>query len=187
MATPHHRSADELAAGLAAIEQAPAEAGTLQLVVRRPEVDAREVLAEGRLDPAAGLVGDSWSARPSRRPDRLPDHDKQLNIMSARAASLIAGERDHWALAGDQLYVDLDLSIDNLPTGARLAIGDAVVEVTAPPHNGCAKFQQRFGADALRFVNSDAGKRLRLRGLNARVIRAGTVRPGDAVRRLPPA
>jgi MOSC domain-containing protein YiiM len=105
----------------------------------------------------------------------------QLNMMNSRVAALLAPNPQRWALAGDQLYVDLDLSHDNLPPGTRLALGPAVIEITDQPHRGCAKFSQRFGHDALRFVNSPVGVSLRLRGVNARVVLAGTVRRGQAI------
>jgi MOSC domain-containing protein YiiM len=165
---------EELEAGLDDIRRAPKDLGVLRLIVRRPEVNAREVLEEGQLDLARGLVGDSWASGRGR-----PHPDRQLNIMNARAIALVAQADDRWALAGDQLYIDLDLSIDNLPIGARLALGSAVVEVTEPPHNGCAKFAARFGIDAVKFVNSPDGKRMRLRGLNARILRPGVIRVGD--------
>ena len=178
----------ELEAGLAEVRRSPRDAGTLQLVVRRPAVDAREILAEGELDLAAGLVGDTWDRRGSKRTeDGSPHPDMQLNVINSRFAALIAGDdRQSWALAGDQLYVDLDVSAQALPAGTRLALGDvAVVEVTDQPHTGCAKFAARFGRDAHRLVWSDEGKAMRLRGLNARVVVPGTIRPGDAVRVLP--
>src|SRR5690606_22235095 len=102
-----------------------------------------------------------------------------------RAAALVARTRDRWALAGDQLYVDLDLSDDNLPPGTRLAIGSAVLEVSPAPHRGCKKFMARFGLDALRFVNSEQGYALHLRGINATVAQSGVVRAGDLVTKLP--
>jgi hypothetical protein len=183
-----HRSMDEIVEGLDLVRQSPRGVGALALAVRRPAVDAREVLALAELDPDAGLVGDSWSQRSSSRmPDRSPHPDMQLNVINARFVELIAGpDRDAWALAGDQLYVDLDLSFDALPAGTRLAIGDrAVIEVTDQPHNGCAKFAARFGRDAHKMVWSEEGQRLRLRGLNARVIVGATIEPGDTIRQLP--
>ncbi len=181
MAT-HLRTA-ELAAALDHVRSSPAHEGTLELIVRRPAVGEREELDEGELDLAEGLVGDSWRDRRSKRTaDGAPHPDMQLNVMNARAALLAAGrEPDRRALAGDQLYLDLDLSRENLPPGTRLAIGDAVIEVTAEPHDGCAKFSERYGRDALRFFNSPAGKALRLRGMNAKVVVPGTVRRGDRV------
>lgn len=175
----------ELAAGLDEIRRAPKDAGTIELIVRRPAEDQREVLAEGRLDVAEGLVGDNWRARGSRSmPDGSANPEMQINVMSARAVARVAPARERWSLAGDQLFLDLDLSVENLPVGTRLALGEAIIEVTVPPHTGCAKFAARFGCEALAFVNSPAGKALRLRGLNARVIQSGTIRTGDRVRKL---
>ena len=183
-----HLGAEELAAGLAEIRDAPADAGTVQMIVRRPAEDEREVLEEARLTLEDGVAGDHWRSRGSHStPDGSADPDRQLTVMGARVVDLLAGgNRDAWPLAGDQLYVDLDLGVANLPAGTRLAIGDAVIEVTEPPHTGCAKFSARFGSAALRFVNSPDGRALRLRGLNARVVRPGTVRRGDSIRRLRP-
>jgi hypothetical protein len=173
----------DLEAGLDEIRQSPTDVGTVELLVRRPAVDAREVLQEAELDPAHGVVGDTWARRRSRRtPDGSAHPDMQLNVMNARVVALLAGDPDRRALAGDQLYLDLDLSEANLPPGTRLLLGTAEIEVTEQPHTGCAKFSNRFGADALRFVNSPIGRELRLRGLNARVVTAGTVRQGDTVR-----
>jgi hypothetical protein len=181
-----HRTAAELEAGLEAVRRAPREAGVLELIVRRPAVGARETLAEGTLDPARGLLGDNWESRRSMRtPDGSPHPDMQINVMGARAAELVAGPRERWALAGDQLYVDLDLSEENVPPGTRLSLGDALIEVTPQPHTGCAKFRDRFGAEALKLVNSPLGRRLHLRGVNAKVVLGGIIRAGDAVRRIP--
>lgn len=177
-----HLTMDELNAGLEEIRQAPADRGVLQLIVRRPVAGQREVLAEGQLDLVAGLVGDSWLTRGElATPKRQPNPDAQLTLMNARATQLIAGSQERWPLAGDQLYVDLDLSPANLPTGTRLAVGSAVVEVTAEPHNGCKQFVGHFGMDAMLFVNSPEGKALCLRGINTRVVQAGTVRVGDTI------
>jgi hypothetical protein len=175
-----------LAAGLEHIRQSPAAEGTLELIVCRPGVDARQILDEGHLDLLVGLSGDSWPTRTSRaRPDGGPDPDAQLTVMNARCAALLAGPSEaRWALAGDQLYLDFDLSATNLPAGSRLAIGEAVIEITAKPHRGCAKFSARFGPAATRFVNTGAGRALNLRGRNARVAVPGPVRRGDPVRRL---
>ena len=165
---------------------APTDAGTLALLVRRPANGEREVLAEGRLDVEAGLEGDNWRERATSRAVADGRHlDAQVNVMSARMIALLADDPYEQALAGDQLFLDLDLSHANLPAGARIAIGDeAEIEVTAKPHNGCKKFLARFGEDAVAFINSDRGRQLRLRGLNARVVASGVVRPGDTVRVL---
>jgi len=168
------------------IREAPADGGTVELIARRPAEDERELLTDASLDTHEGLVGDTWRARGSRHtPDGGPNPESQITLMNARAAAAIAGEREHWALAGDQLYVDLDLSQTNLPPGSRIQIGSAVIEFSETPHTGCAKFSARFGNDALRFVNSPAGRELRLRGANCRVVMAGIVHPGDAIRKLP--
>jgi MOSC domain-containing protein len=178
---------EELEAGLPEILGAPGAEGVVELIVRRPAVGEREVLDEATLDLVEGLVGDNWRVRGSSRTTNGLGHpDMQLNVMSARAAQLVAGRADRWQLAGDQLFLDLDLSEANLPAGTRLELGTAVIEITDQPHRGCAKFASRFGDDALRLVNSPAGRELRLRGLNARVIVAGDVRAGDEVRKLPP-
>lgn len=180
-----HVTAAELEAGLDLIRQSPKDSGVLELIVRRPAVDRREVVEEGELQLDAGLVGDTWPTRPSSRThDGSPHPDRQITIMNSRTVELISGGEHRWPLAGDQLYVDLDLSLDNLPFGTQLRIGDAIIEVTDSPHTGCAKFSARFGSDAIRFVNSREGRRLNLRGIYARVIQSGRIRKGDTVHRF---
>jgi hypothetical protein len=177
-----HRTTEELEAGLDEVRAAPRDRGTLELIVRRPAVDEREVLDTGELNLTEGLAGDTWNQRSSRRStDGGPHPDMQLNIINARAIALMCPDPQRRALAGDQLHVDLDLSMDNLPAGTRLEIGSAVIEITDQPHTGCAKFAARFGADALRFVNVGAGQELRMRGINAKVVQPGTIRRGDTI------
>jgi len=172
-------------AGMETIRQSPKDAGVLKLIARRPETEAREVLDTAQLDPAEGLIGDNWKMRGSRStPDGAANHEMQLNVMNARVIELLAQSKDRWALAGDQLYVDFDLSEANVPPGTRLAIGPAVIEVTPPPHTGCKKFSARFGVDAMKFVNSPEGKQLHLRGINAKIVASGVIRVGDAVRKV---
>jgi len=158
--------------------------------VRRPGPGQREVLDVGHLDVAEGLVGDTWVERGSRRmPDRSPHPDMQLNLMNHRLVEFLARDPDRERLAGDQLFVDLDLSHESLPAWSELHIGGpegAVIVVTDQPHSGCGKFIARFGKDALAFVNGPEGKPRRLRGLCARVARPGPVRPGDEVRVVRP-
>lgn len=182
-----HLTTEELEAGLADILQSPQDGGVLHLIVQRPAVDERTALEAGRLDVSEGLVGDSWKARGSSgSADGAANTAAQLTIMNARTIALIAQQPERWALAGDQLFVDMELSSANLPPGTRLAIGSAIVEVSSLPHNGCKKFVARFGLDAMMFVNSPEGKMLRLRGLNARVIQSGDIRTGDIVRKVVP-
>jgi hypothetical protein len=180
-----HLTTVELEAGLDEIRIAPKDEGVLELIVRRPAVDEREVLAEGELDLVEGLVGDSWKRRSSKTtPDGSPNPEMQLNIMNARVIALVAQDRDRWQLAGDQLFLDMDLSAENLPDGTRLSLGSAVIEVTPPPHLGCQKFVARFGLEAMKFVNSPLGKQLHLRGINAKVVQAGVICVGDVARKI---
>ena len=179
-----HLATDDLHAGLDHVRSSPKDNGRVELIVRRPAERQREVLEEARLDVVDGLIGDGWNVRISQRTGKGPDPDRQLTLMNARAAALVAGTADHGGLAGDQLYVDLDLGYDNIPPGTRLQVGSAVIEVSAAPHTGCAKFTARFGKDALRFVNSDVGRQLNLRGINTKIVEAGTVRTGDTIRKL---
>jgi hypothetical protein len=179
-----HLDTPALEAGVDAVRHSPKDDGVLELIVRRPEADEREVLETARLDLDAGLVGDNWRTKGSTSmPDGSANPDAQLTLMNSRAAALIAGERERWPLAGDQLYVDLDLGGENLPPGTRLAIGSAVVEVTAKPHTGCKKFSARFGGEAWRFVNSPVGRELNLRGINTKIVVPGVITAGDAVRK----
>jgi MOSC domain-containing protein YiiM len=169
---------------LADVRAAPREQGTVELIVRRPAIDEREVVDEAELDLEEGLVGDNWRARGRSGGRRPANTEAQITVMSSRAIALAAGDREQWALAGDQLYVDLDLSGDNLPPGTRLEIGSAVIEVTAEPHTGCKKFAARFGLEMLDVFNSPEGRALNLRGINTRVVQSGMVRAGDTTRKL---
>jgi hypothetical protein len=183
--TIKHLSMEELEAALDYLRQTPKDQGLLELIVRRPGVEQREVLNEAQLDPLNGLIGDNWNVRPSSRTaDGSPHPDMQINIMSSRVVALVAQEKDRWQLAGDQLFIDMDLSKDNLPAGSRIALGSAVIEVTSPPHTGCHKFVARFGRDAMMFVNSPVGKQLCLRGINARVVQAGSIRVGQTAKKI---
>ena len=181
-----HRTHAELTARLDHLRAAPRDTGTVHLVVRRPDLAAREVLTEGRFDPLDGLVGDNWLSRATSIAIAEGRHlDAQVNVMGARMIRMLADTLEDQAQAGDQLFLDLDLSVANLPSGSLLGLGDdAVLEVTAKPHRGCAKFVRRYGEEAMLFVNSEVGSELRLRGFNARVVEAGAVRPGDVVRVL---
>ena len=180
-----HLTMSDLEAGLAATQRSPRDNGVVEMIVRRPQIGEREILQEGRLDLDEGLVGDTWKIRSSRRTaDGTPHPDMQLNLMNSRVAALVSQDKSRWHLAGDQLFVDFDLSAANLPAGTRLAIGSAIIEVTAEPHTGCSKFVERFGVDATQFVNSRERAELHLRGINARVVRPGALRVGDPISKL---
>jgi hypothetical protein len=177
-----HLSRDRLEAGLGRICDSPKDGGRLVLVVRRASVGERDLPAEAVIDQVAGLDGDNWLARGSKStPDGSADPQRQVTVMNARVAELVAGGTGRMPLAGDQLFVDFDISVDNLPPGSLLAVGQAVLRVSEEPHLGCAKFVERFGREAMRFVNGRTGRKLRLRGMNTRVVVPGTVRVGDLV------
>ncbi len=179
MDTAVYLSQAELEAGLEYIRESPKNQGIVKMIVRRPRVDEREVVSEAELSLTEGLIGDSWKARGSS-----PHVEAQITLMNVRTIALLARDESRWSLAGDQLYVDFDLSEDNIPPGTHLAIGSAVIEVSAKPHTGCNKFSARFGVEALKFVNSSRGKQLHLRGINSRVIRPGVIRVGDIIKKL---
>jgi hypothetical protein len=185
MPSEAHLTLIELEAGLDEIIQSPKQEGRVEMIVRRLGVGEREVLEDAVLDLIEGLIGDTWRTRGSSNTlDGSADPDAQVTVMNASAIALVAGSRDRWPLAGDQLFVDLDLSTDNVPPGTRLVIGAAVIEVTDQPHTGCGSFMRRFGRDATKFVNSPQGRKLQLRGINTRVIQAGRIRVGDLARKL---
>jgi hypothetical protein len=180
-----HRTTDELDAGLEEIRRSPKDAGELVLIVCRPDAGERRELTEAVIDIEHGLVGDNWETRGSRHTeDGSAEAGRQITLMNVRAAALVAIEPDRRSLAGDQLYVDLDLSLDNLPAGTRLRVGETVLEVSPLPHTGCVKFIERFGADAGRWVNLGRGREVNARGINALVIEGGVVRVGQVVSTL---
>ena len=182
-----HPGIDQLNAGLDRIRRSPADEGPLLRIVQRPAVDRRKVVAEGRLDVADGLIGDTWKDRGSNSTeDGSANPEAQITIINSRALQLMAGSEDRWPLAGDQLVIDIDMSQANLPPGTRLAIGSAVLEISAEPHTGCVKFARRFGNAALRFVSTPTGQDMRLRGVNTRVVQPGTIRTGDVVAKITP-
>lgn len=173
-----HRTTEEMQGFLDHIGRAPTDAGPVEMIVMRPSESERKTVESGELDPELGLVGDNWTQRGASGPET------QLTLMSSRVLDAVAMSRDRWPLAGDQILVDLDLSKENLPPGTRLRIGEAEVEIAAIPHTGCAKFADRFGGQALRFVNVGEGRERRFRGVYARVTKAGAFSVGDKVTRL---
>lgn len=180
-----HLTMPELEAALDHLRAAPKNDGVVELIVRRPQIDHREVLEQAELDPVKGLIGDTWSIRPSSKtPDGSPHPEMQINIMNSRVTALVAQDKDRWPLAGDQLYIDMDLGKENLPAGTQIAIGSAVLEVSALPHTGCHKFVARFGAEAMKFVNSPVGRELCLRGINAKIIKGGIIQVGQTARKI---
>lgn len=183
--TLNHLTMKQLEASLDHIRESPKDNGVVELIVRRPGVDKREVIEEAQLDVKDGLIGDSWMYRKSTRTaDGQANSETQITIMNSRVVALVAQANERWPLAGDQLFIDLDLSKANLPAGSRISLGSAVIEVTAPPHLGCQKFVARFGADAMKFVNSQIGRELCMRGVHARVIQSGVLSVGDIARKV---
>ena len=180
--TRKHPTTAELKAGMTDVAQSPQDNGVLEMIVCRPEEGRRLIMDRAELQPVEGLVGDNWKARGSRQTEDGRAHPgMQIAIVNSRLIQLLAGDRSRWPLAGDQLFVDLNLSPENLPAGQRLIIGRAVLEITDVPHTGCSKFTERYGRDAIRFVNSDEGRAARRRGVYARVVTPGLIRSGDAV------
>ncbi len=183
--TVKHLTMPELEAALDHLREAPKDEGVLHLIVCRPDVEQRTVLNEAELDPLKGLIGDNWIVRgSSKTPDGSAHPEMQINIMNSRVTALVAQDKERWPLAGDQLYIDMDLSKDNLPAGARIQVGSAVLEVSPLPHTGCHKFVSRFGMEAMKFVNSTVGKELCLRGINAKVVQGGVVKVGQVAKKI---
>ncbi len=172
-----HLTTEEIETGLDEIIESPKDNGTLKLIVRRPKENEREVLETGELDINGGLVGDNWLTEDA-------NIETQLAIMNSRIIALLAQDDNRWPLAGDQLYIDLNLMDENLSAGTRLALGSAIIEVTPVPHNGCKKFVERFGLDAMKFVNSPVGKQFHLRGIYAKVVKSGAIQQGDIVKKV---
>jgi hypothetical protein len=183
--TVKHLTMAELEAALEHLREAPKDEGVVQLIVCRPDVEQRTVLAEAELDPFKGLIGDNWIVRgSSKTPDGSAHPEMQINIMNSRVTALVAQDKERWPLAGDQLYIDMDLSKENLPAGARIQVGSAVLEVSPLPHTGCHKFVARFGVEAMKFVNSEVGRELCLRGINAKVVQGGVVKVGQVAKKI---
>ena len=179
------RDADrDFAPFLASVVDSPKDLGRVEAIVLRPTRETRVIVEEAELDLELGVVGDNWLERgSSSSPDGKARLDSQVTLINTRLLAAIEPDASRWPLAGDQLYVDFDLSIEQLPIGARFQVGEAILEVSPAPHTGCAKFSARFGSDALKWTNTPEGRALRMRGMNAMVVQPGTVRVGDAVRK----
>ncbi len=164
---------------------APADVGRVEMLVVRPAVNQRESLDQVMFSAQQGVFGDNWLASCWKKlPGGESDPQVQVAIMNARMIEVLTRDKTRWPLAGDQLFVDFDLSVNNLAVGDRLQVGAAVLEITAEPHRGCGKFKRRFGMAALAMVNSAQGDARRLRGVYARIVSAGEVRVGDGVRKI---
>jgi len=180
-----HFTMEELEAGLETIGESPRDNGVIEMIVSRPSVDERLLLNHADIDLGGGMVGDSWVARGSKStPDGKANPAAQITLMNSRIANLVAGDRSRWQWAGDQFYVDFDISMENLPPGQKIAIGSVILEVSEVPHTGCAKFTERFGHAAIQFVNSPTGRQARRRGVNTRVVQGGTIRVGDSITKV---
>ena len=180
-----HFTLEDLYTKLEHIQQSPKDSGRVELIVRRPTTEEREIISHGRLITSAGLEGDNWFARGSTSmPVGSANPEAEITLMNTRVIQALTQDGTRWAVAGDQFFVDFDLSEENLPAGSRLAIGSAIVEVSSLPHNGCKKFSARFGVDALKFISMAENKPLRMRGINAKIIQAGEVKQGDLIRKV---
>ncbi len=180
----NHLNMYQLESGLNHILDAPKDNGIVEMIVSRPEIEAREILKIAKLDLEFGLVGDNWNARgSSSTPNNSSDIEAQITIMNSRVISLMTTSSNQWQIAGDQLYIDMDLSRNNLIPGNQIKIGTAVLEVSKKPHTGCKKFSNRFGLDALKFASSPLGRELALRGINTRIVQSGIVQTGDVVKK----
>lgn len=164
------------------VRNSPTEVGKILLIAVRPANGERLVVDQARMSTETGLEGDNWLDRSADK-DNVSRHN-QLTLMNSRFADAITPDGKGWELAGDQLYVDFDISLENAPAGTLLQVGGATIRISEEPHTGCAKFVRRFGREMLKMTQTDVGKDLRLRGVNASVIESGTVCTGDSIRRV---
>jgi len=175
----------QLNLGLDHIQNSPNDDGVLEMIVIRPGENERVVLDKSLVSSKLGVHGDNWAIKCWKTlPDGSPHPEVQIAITNSRSIGLLAQDKARWSLAGDNLYVDFNLSDENLRAGQRLAIGTAILEITTHAHNGCKKFNARFGADAVKFVNSPIGKKLHLRGIYAKVVQDGVIQVGDRIRKV---
>jgi MOSC domain-containing protein YiiM len=180
-----HRPIATLEAGLENIKKSPADNGILYMIVVRTQKRERAVPWYCNVSPELGVEGDHWSKGSWKSlPDGSPDPSVQITLMNSRCLDLVATEKERWPLAGDNFIVDMDLSTENLKPGQKLSLGSAIFEITDIPHTGCMQFRERFGVDALKFVSTKAAKELRLRGIYARVLKAGSISVGDRLKKI---
>lgn len=180
-----HRTREELASALPYVAASPKDGGSVALIVVRPDHGRRETPDRVRISAQDGVEGDHWSKGCwLETDDGAPHPDVQINLMCTRAAEVIAGDPALWPAAGNNFFVDIDLSPDNLPAGTRLALGTAEIEITDQPNKGCQVFIDHYGRDACIFVNTGPGWSLRMRGLYARVVQNGDVRLDDRIRKV---
>lgn len=176
LAGPGGRSFEELQRALAELH-VPTGTGRLAGIIRRPASGQRDVIQRILLSVAEGIPGNRWGSR-------IPqDPEGQIAVMRADVAELIAGARGAtaFALFGDNLFMELDLSVEALPPGSRVRVGTAVLELAAKPHTGCSKFLARFGPGALKLVSDPGLRHLNLRGIYLRVVDPGEIAEGDTV------
>jgi hypothetical protein len=179
-----HRTRAEIEAGIGPVLQSPAEGAAVEALFSRPAPGKRLDLPALEVSVSGGIAGDHWSLGCWKTlPDGSPDPDVQVSLMNRRMLHLIAGARDNWARAGNNIIVDMDLSIDNLPIGQRLRVGTAELEIGPVANTGCDFFIERYGRDACVFVNTGIAKQKRLRGVYARVVKDGQIRIGDIIRK----
>lgn len=180
-----HLPITELEFSLDLIKESPKDNGVLEMIVRRPETETREIINSCEINLTNGLEGDNWKARgSSSTPDHSADPEAQITLMNSRVIQLLSVDKENWQWAGDQLFVDIDLSIENLPPHSKLQIGSVILEISAKPHTGCKKFSGRFGVEALEFISTPLGKSLRMRGVNTKVIQAGEIKIGDLIKKV---
>ncbi|MEM6942438.1 MAG: MOSC domain-containing protein [Pseudomonadota bacterium] len=183
--TLHHRTRAELEAALPLILAAPKDGGRLDMIVSRPAPGERTLPQRARLTAEGGVEGDHWAKGCwLSLDDGTPHPDVQICLMMSRMIRAIAGEEAHWPPAGDNLFIDMDLTPANTPPGTRLALGSVEMVVTPEPHNGCEAFIERFGREACVFVNTGPGKTHRLRGIYCRVTKDGDISVGDSLRKI---
>ncbi len=180
-----YKKLNDLQLGLDKIISSPKQIGTVKMIVSRPKIGIRKIQEMAELDKDLGLIGDNWHDRDSSNmQDKSADIETQLTIMNSCVIALITQNCDQWPLAGDQLYIEMDISKNNLPPGSLLKLGNALLKISKKPHTGCKKFSERFGLDALKFVSSRQGRELSLRGINTSIIKSGMVQTGDKVMKV---